>query len=281
MSFLAQLGVSIGLFFSSIFSLVIPQQAHLPQVQTSSSITQSSAATSSLQSGSPTQNSNSPTCTITATPSSAIIGQHVTLSWTSQNTKLASINLKSEPPQGDFDGLNYVPTSGSKDIVVNVIGAPGYFLNVSGPGGWSSCSTIITLSPSAASAEVSSSGSATVNQTSFALVSLSNGGPINTLTGTASNSKAIAAMFVESDYQDSTSYENVYDAVVNFMTGKSTLVAAFGYPSVANVVNGHWSVQLIGLDDDVSVKAYKVFVYDASSHALLTTATVNVVAQGQ
>src|ERR1700722_6369012 len=110
MSFLAQLGVSMGLFFSSIFGLVIPQYTHLAQLQTSSSITQSSAATSSLQSGSSTQNSNPPTCPITATPSAAVIGQHVTLSWTSQNAKLASINLKSEPPQGDFDGLNYVPT---------------------------------------------------------------------------------------------------------------------------------------------------------------------------
>lgn len=89
-----------------------------------------------------------PTCTLTATPSSASLGDKVVVAWTSTNAKKlkwvrdtsGKDNIK--PPKGK------VKKSGSKSVVMDVEGNPFLTLQVTGKGKQkATCSVVILVSP--------------------------------------------------------------------------------------------------------------------------------------
>jgi peptidoglycan hydrolase-like protein with peptidoglycan-binding domain len=77
-----------------------------------------------------------PTCTMTATPSSVVLGQPVTVTWTSQNATKAS----------GFIGIDYdAQVSGSVPIIYGQVGTANYHIDFTGPGGSVTCSTSFTV----------------------------------------------------------------------------------------------------------------------------------------
>lgn len=89
------------------------------------------------------------TCTVSASPNPAVVGQSITLSWSSQNATTASW-AQAVPGTSDFitQVSDPAPTSGSQTILAKTAGNAPLTLMVQGPGGNGSCSVVVPVSAS-------------------------------------------------------------------------------------------------------------------------------------
>jgi len=81
-----------------------------------------------------------PSVTLSAAPTSFVVGQSLTLTWSSTNA--TSCNASSNPAEGDWSGIE--PTTGSQAVVPGAAGAVSYTLQCTGAGGSASGAASVT-----------------------------------------------------------------------------------------------------------------------------------------
>jgi hypothetical protein len=110
----------------------------------------------------------------------------------------------------------------------------------------------------------------TIDQTS--LTGGSNG-PF-TITGTAPSSSSVSVYMLNLNYTGATDYATIVAANTSPTTSANPPHSA--WPSPVAVTNGHWSAYFGGSED---AGFHRIVVYDANSHALVASGTLNVTAQ--
>lgn len=192
-----------------------------------------------------TSNTSTPSCTLSASSNSVVMGQPFYLSWTSKNATSASL----EPTFGS------VATNGAQQVTLGNTGSTHtskFTLNVSGTGGSASCSTSVTAA---------SLGTATASIDQSSLMAAS--GAVVSISGGASNSNAVIVALVKSSYGGSKDWASIY--------ASHSYIAFTSNPPV--VSNGRWATSFSG----IAQGSYTVLVYDhTTAQPLLTTGALTV-----